>query len=163
MTSFTIRSRTPGSPRRARCHLSPFRPGSEIDRRRRRNTAMVPARCCRRLMSTDAPAATVDLSALQGVLPSTRSHPLWANWKMYSVFDTMSGESCPRPQPLLGRPFRGLFPRSPATRTTRCSREDLAMLRRDMPFARAREVLEEQRKSNVEARRWKKPWQFWKR
>jgi hypothetical protein len=42
--------------------------------------------------------------------------------------------------------------------------EDLTMLRRELPFARAREALEEERVAIEEAARNKrKPWQFWKR
>jgi hypothetical protein len=86
--------------------------------------------------------------------------------KMYSVFDTMSGKSR-RPRstaPGFDDRLRGLFPEIAGDPNYAMQlAEDMAMLRRDMPFARAREVLEEQRKSNVEARRWKKPWQFWKR
>jgi len=146
-------------------HLA--RPGSEIDR----ETMTEYRHGLRALLpeideQLDAPAATVDLSALQGVLLSTAFSSVMGELKMYSVLDTMSGESR-RPRstaPGFDDRLRGLFPEIAGDPNYAMQlAEDLAMLRRDMPFARAREVLEEQRKSDAEARRQKKPWQFWKR
>ncbi|KKL22479.1 hypothetical protein LCGC14_2435010, partial [marine sediment metagenome] len=41
---------------------------------------------------------------------------------------------------------------------------EMTMLRRQLPLARAREVLEDERRAAEDAQRArKKPWQFWKR
>jgi hypothetical protein len=87
--------------------------------------------------------------------------------KMYSVFDTMAGDS--------GRPrstaagfddrLRGLFPEvaaDPASATDLAG--EMTLLRRQLPIARARERIEEARRKAQERARAARPrWQFWKR
>jgi hypothetical protein len=40
--------------------------------------------------------------------------------------------------------------------------EDMTMMRRELPSARALEIIQEQRRASNEARAAKKRWQFWK-
>jgi hypothetical protein len=111
-------------------------------------------------------SATVDLNPLQMTLLSTAFSSVLSELKMYSVFDTMSGDSR-RPRstaPGFDDCLRTLFPEiagDPGYAMTLA--EDMTLMRRELPFARAREVMEEQRKAAEEARKRKKPWQFWKR
>jgi hypothetical protein len=111
-------------------------------------------------------SATVDLNPLQMTLLSTAFSSVLSELKMYSVFDTMSGDSR-RPRstaPGFDDRLRTLFPEiagDPGYAMTLA--EDMTLMRRELPFARAREVMEEQRKAAEEARKRKKPWQFWKR
>jgi hypothetical protein len=111
-------------------------------------------------------SATVDLNPLQMTLLSTAFSSVLSELKMYSVFDTMSGDSR-RPRstaPGFYDRLRTLFPEiagDPGYAMTLA--EDMTLMRRELPFARAREVMEEQRKAAEEARKRKKPWQFWKR
>jgi len=111
--------------------------------------------------------ATFDLTPLQGVLLSTAFSSVMSELKMYSVFDTMSGASN-RPRstaPGFDDRLCTLFPEvagDPGYAMTLA--EDLAMLRRDMPFARSKEALGDERLAVDDAQRGrKKPWQFWKR
>jgi hypothetical protein len=147
-------------------HLA--RPGSEIDR----DTMAEYKHGLREVLPAidaqiDEPVATIDLNPLQAVMLSTAFSSVLSELKMYSVFDRMSGESR-RPRSTAAGfddRLRWLFPQiagDPAYAMELA--ENMALLRRDLPFARAREVLEEQRKDMEAARkRKKKSWQFWKR
>jgi hypothetical protein len=107
-----------------------------------------------------------DLNPLQGMLLSSAFSSTLSELKMYSVFDRMAGESR-RPRstaPGFDDRLRTLFP-AIAGDPSYASRlaEDIAMLRRDMPFARAREMWELERQAAQLERQQRKPWQFWKR
>jgi len=115
----------------------------------------------------DQPHAIFDLNALQAVLLSTAFSSVLSELKMYSVFDRMAGESR-RPRstaPGFDDRLRNLFPEiagDPAYASFLA--EEMALLRRELPFARAREMLEEERlAAEAERRAQKKSWQFWKR
>ncbi len=146
-------------------HLA--RPGSELDR-----DTMAEYRHGLRevLPAIDAqieePVATIDLNPLQAVMLSTAFSSVLSELKMYSVFDAMSGDSR-RPRSTAAGfddRLRWLFPQIAGDSAYAMElAEHMAVLRRDLPFARAREVLEEQRQEMAEARRRKKSWQFWKR
>ncbi len=146
-------------------HLA--RPGSELDR-----DTMAEYRHGLRevLPAIDAqieePVATIDLNPLQAVMLSTAFSSVLSELKMYSVFDAMSGDSR-RPRSTAAGfddRLRWLFPQIAGDSAYAMElAEHMALLRRDLPFARAREVLEEQRQELAEARRRKKSWQFWKR
>jgi hypothetical protein len=146
-------------------HLA--RPGSELDR-----DTMADYRHGLRevLPAIDAqieePVATIDLNPLQAVMLSTAFSSVLSELKMYSVFDAMSGDSR-RPRSTAAGfddRLRWLFPQIAGDSAYAMElAEHMALLRRDLPFARAREVLEEQRQEMAEARRRKKSWQFWKR
>ncbi len=146
-------------------HLA--RPGSELDR-----DTMAEYRHGLRevLPAIDAqieePVATIDLNPLQAVMLSTAFSSVLSELKMYSVFDAMSGDSR-RPRSTAAGfddRLRWLFPQIAGDSAYAMElAEHMALLRRDLPFARAREVLEEQRQEMAEARRRKKSWQFWKR
>jgi hypothetical protein len=84
---------------------------------------------------------------------------------MYSVFDTMSGESR-RPRstaPGFDDRLRSLFPAiaGDAAYASQLA-EDVTMLRRELPSARAREVLDHEKRAAEDARSHKKWWQVWK-
>ena len=101
------------------------------------------------------------------MLLSTALSSVISELKMYSVFDTMSGASN-RPRstaPGFDDRLRGLFPQiagDPGYASQLA--EDMMMLRRELPAARAREVIGEDREAARAAaagrRRW---WQVWKR
>jgi hypothetical protein len=111
--------------------------------------------------------AEVQITPLQAVLLSTGMSSVVSELKMYSVFDTMSAGSL-RPRstaPGFDAKLRALFPEvqdDPAHASTLA--EDMTLLRRELPTARAREILEEEREAlETAARSRKKRWQFWKR
>ena len=146
-------------------HLS--RPGSEIDR----ETMGEYEHGLREVQplidgQLEAPVAEVDLNPVQAVLLSTAFSSVLSELKMYSVFDTMAGDSR-RPRstaPGFDQRLRDLFPAitgDPAYASQLA--EDMALLRRELPSARARQVLEAQRQALEEERRRKKWWQLWKR
>jgi hypothetical protein len=115
----------------------------------------------------EEPVATIDLNPLQAVMLSTAFSSVLSELKLYSVFDRMSGDSR-RPRstaPGFDDRLRWLFPQiagDPAYANELA--EAMALLRRDLPFARARAVLEEERQAMEQQRKTrKKPWQFWKR
>lgn len=147
-------------------HLS--RPGSELDR----ETMAEYRHGLRELLPAveaqiDAPAAEFEMNALQGTLLSTAFSSVLSELKMYSVFDTMAGESR-RPRstaPGFDDRLRELFPQIAGDPGYAMQlAEDMALLRRELPFARAREILEEERREAEAARkRRRRPWQFWKR
>src|SRR3990170_5232378 len=143
-------------------HLA--RPGSELDRKTMREyehgLAEMPAALEPQL---DAESAMLELSSLQVTLLATAMSSVLSELKMYSVFDTMAGES--------GRPrstaagfderLRELFAEvaaDPAAADGLAG--EMAMLRRELPIARARElVAEEQRLAAEGAKAGKKRWQ----
>jgi hypothetical protein len=168
MTSFTIR--LPQHQARLVAlavgyHLS--RPGSEIDR----ETMHEYKHGLRELLpvidaQVDEPAATFDLNPIQATLLSTAFSSVLSELKMYSIFDAMSGESR-RPRstaPGFDDRLRHLFPEIAGDPGYAMQlAEDMTILRRELPFARAREILDDQRRAAEEARNQRKPWQFWKR
>ena len=147
-------------------HLA--RPGSELDSKTMREyehgLAELPALLEPQL---DAETATLALSSLQVTLLATAMSSVLSELKMYSVFDTMAGDSA-RPRSTahgFDEKLRGLFPEIAADPAVA---DDLAgemtMLRRELPLGRARERLEEEHRAAEERERaGKKRWQFWKR
>jgi hypothetical protein len=115
----------------------------------------------------EAQTVVVEVTPLQAVLLSTAISSVISELKMYSVFDTMSGESQRPRSTALGFDdrLRSLFPEVVGDPTyAGMLAEEMTMLRREIPSARAREVMEEQRQEALEAERGrKKRWQFWKR
>lgn len=147
-------------------HLS--RPGAEIDP----DTMNEYRHGLREILplieaQVEEPAAEFELNALQATMLSTAFSSVLSELKMYSVFDRMA-EGSRRPRSTAAGfddHLRDLFPAvaGDAAYASQLA-EDMALLRRDLPFARAREVLEEQRKTaEEERRRRKKFWQLWKR
>jgi len=147
-------------------HLA--RPGSEIDRDTMEEYQHGLGEVLPVIQSqVDDVSATFDLSPLQATLLSTAFSSVMSELKMYSIFDTMSGESA-RPRstaPGFDDHLRTLFPEvSDDPSYAMGLAEDLAMLRRELPFARAKQALEEESVALEEAKRARrKPWQFWKR
>ena len=147
-------------------HLA--RPGSELDRETMREyehgLAEVPAALEPQL---EGERATLELSSLQVTLLATAMSSVVSELKMYSVFDTMAGES--------GRPrstaagfderLRSLFPEVAADPVAADALAgEMTMLRRELPLGRARAVIEdEQRLAQERARAGKRRWRFWKR
>jgi len=147
-------------------HLA--RPGAELDRETlqeyEHGLAAVPTALEPQL---DAESATLELSSLQVTLLATAMSSVVSELKMYSTFDAMAGES--------GRPrstaagfderLRALFPEvaaEPAAADALAG--EMTMLRRELPLARAREVIEDERSLAEErARAGKRRWRFWKR
>ncbi len=147
-------------------HLA--RPGSELDRETmheyEHGLAELPAALEPQL---DAEAATLELSPLQTSLLATALSSVVNELKMYSVFDTMAGESA-RPRstaPGFDEKLRELFPEiAEDTAVATDLAGEMTMLRRELPLGRVGEVLEEERRAAEEGERSpKKPWQFWKR
>ena len=147
-------------------HLA--RPGSELDRvtlqEYEHGLAEVPAALEPQL---DTESATLELSSLQVTLLATAMSSVVSELKMYSVFDTMAGES-ERPRstaPGFDERLRALFPEvaaEPAAADALAGQ--MTMLRRGLPLARARELIEdEQRLAEERARAGKRRWRFWKR
>jgi hypothetical protein len=146
-------------------HLS--RPGSELDP----ETLHDYAHGLRELQpvvdaQVESEGAVLELTPLQAVLLGTALSSVVSELKMYSVFDTMSGASR-RPRstaPGFDERLRALFP-AVAGDPDYASQlaEDLTMLRRELPSARAREVIEEEKLAAEETRSRKKWWQVWRR
>ena len=114
----------------------------------------------------DQPHAVFDLNRLQGVLLSTAFSSVLSELKMYSVFDRMAGESR-RPRSTatgFDDHLRDLFPEiaGDAGYASQLA-EEMALLRRELPFARAREALEAERREAEATKSSRKSWQFWKR
>jgi hypothetical protein len=112
-------------------------------------------------------SAVVELTPLQAVLLGTAMSSVVSELKMYSVFDTMSGNSG-RPRstaPGFDVRLHELFPRiAEEPSYTAELAEDMTLLRRELPSARAREILKEEEEAALAAQRArKKRWQFWKR
>lgn len=111
--------------------------------------------------------AALELAPLQVILLSAALSSVISELKMYSVFDTMSGSSA-RPRSTASGfddRLRGLFPEVAGDPSYASQlAEDMTMLRRQLPAARAREMLEEERRLAAEAARAaRRRWQFWKR
>ena len=146
-------------------HLS--RPGSELDP----DTLSDYAHGLRELQPAldsqlDSESAQLELTPLQAVLLSTALSSVVSELKMYSVFDTMSGSSR-RPRSTargFDERLRSLFPEvagDPGYASQLA--EDMALLRRELPSARAQELIAEERAADEAARRRKKWWQVWRR
>jgi hypothetical protein len=146
-------------------HLS--RPGSELDP----NTLSDYAHGLREVQPVintqiDHDAATLEMTPLQTTLLATALSSVVSELKMYSVFDTMSGTSR-RPRstaPGFDDRLRSLFPEiagDPGYASQLA--EDVTLLRRELPLARAQEVTEDERAAQKAARRRKKWWQVWRR
>ena len=147
-------------------HLA--RPGSELDRETlqayEHGLAEVAAALEPQL---EGESATLGVSSLQVTLLATAMSSVVSELKMYSVFDSMAGES--------GRPrstaagfderLRALFPEvaaEPAAADGLAG--EMTMLRRELPLGRARAVIEdEQRLAEERARAGKRRWRFWRR
>lgn len=147
-------------------HLA--RPGSELDpdtmAEYEHGLAEVPPALEPQL---GAEAASIELNPLQIALLSTALSSVISELKMYSVFDTMAGESA-RPRstaPGFDDRLRVLFPQVAADPSYASQlAEDAMMLRRQLPSGRAREILEEERRAAEEGQRGRKRgWRFWKR
>jgi hypothetical protein len=146
-------------------HLS--RPGSELDP----DTLSDYKHGLRELRpvidaQVESDSATLELMPLQAVLLSTALSSVVSELKMYSVFDTMAGASR-RPRstaPGFDDRLRSLFPAiaGDAEYASQLA-EDVTMLRRELPSARAREVIAEEKRVLEEARSRKRWWQVWKR
>jgi len=114
----------------------------------------------------DDESALLEVTPLQTVLLSTALSSVVSELKMYSTFDTMAGESR-RPRstaPGFDDRLRSLFPEvaGDAAYASQLA-EDMTMLRRELPSARAREMLEEERQAAETARARRNWWRFWKR
>jgi hypothetical protein len=111
-------------------------------------------------------SVVLDLSPLQTTLLATALSSVVSELKMYSVFDTMAGQSR-RPRssaPGFDERLRSLFPGvagDPAYASQLAG--DMIMLRRELPLGRAKEVIREEREAAASMRARKKWWQFWKR
>src|SRR3990170_4047721 len=147
-------------------HLA--RPGSELDRETlqayEHGLAEVPAALEPQL---GAESATLELSSLQVTLLATAMSSVVSELKMHSTLDAMAGES--------GRPrstaagfderLRTLFPEVAADPPAADALAgEITMLRRELPLARARALIEdEQRLAEERARAGKRRWRFWRR
>lgn len=110
--------------------------------------------------------ATIELSPLQATLLHTAMSSVTSELKMFSLFDTMSGSSRRPRSTAAGFDARlmELFPEV-STEPSMASdlAEDMAMLRRELPVQRAKELLDEERRAAEEAKRSRKRWwQFWR-
>ena len=146
-------------------HLA--RPGSELDRdtlqEYQHGLAEVPAALEPQL---DAERATLELSSLQVTLLATAMSSVVSELKMYSVFDTMAGESGRSRSTAAGfdERLRELFPEVAAEPAAADAlAEEMTMLRRELPVGRARELMEETRIAEERAQAGKRRWQFWRR
>ena len=114
----------------------------------------------------DEDTVEFELTPLQAVLLSTATSGVISELKMYSVFDTRSGDSR-RPRstaPGFDETLRELFPEIAGdAHHASTLAEEMTLLRRDLPSARAREIIEAERQAALTARSKKKAWQFWKR
>ena len=147
-------------------HLA--RPGSELDRETlqeyEHGLAEVPAALEAQL---DAESVTLELSSLQVTLLATAMSSVVSELKMYSVFDTMAGESGRPRSTAAGFDERlcALFPEvagEPAAADALAG--EMTLLRRELPLGRARELVEDdQRLAEERAQAGKKRWRFWKR
>lgn len=146
-------------------HLS--RPGSELDPKTMAEYEHGLAEVMREIEpQTEAEHAIIEVNPLQTVLLSAALSSIISELKMYSLFDTMSGASA-RPRstaPGFDDRIRRLFPEVAADASAASQiAEDATMLRRQLPSARARRALQEQRDAAARKGQRRKPWQFWKR
>jgi hypothetical protein len=107
----------------------------------------------------------VQVTPLQTVLLTTAMSSVISELKMYSVFDRMS-EGSRRPRSAatgFDDRLRTLFPEVAGDPTyATILAEEMTMLRREIPSARAREIIEEERAAALAAKGRKKRWQFWR-
>jgi len=146
-------------------HLS--RPGSEIDP----DTLGDYEHGLREILpeldsQLEAEVSALEVTPLQAVLLSTAFSSVISELKMYSVFDTMSGDSR-RPRstaPGFDDRLRALFPQIAGDPTYASQlAADMTLMRRELPSARALEIIQEQHRARKDARAHKKRWQFWRR
>jgi hypothetical protein len=147
-------------------HLA--RPGAEIDR----DTMQEYEHGLRELLPVldgqlDDPTAQFSLTPLQSVLLATAFSSVISELKMYSLLDTMSGASS-RPRssaPGFDERLRALFPQVAADPTQATAlADDMLMLRRSLPFARGKELREQELEDRAtKSRGREKRWQFWRR
>ena|SRR5438093_7741762 len=111
-------------------------------------------------------SVVIELNSLQVVLLSTSLSSVISELKMYSVFDTMSGGSG-RPRstaPGFDDRLRRLFPEIAGDPLFASQlAEEMTMLRRELPAARAREIMDNERKEREAAAAKRPRWQFWRR
>jgi len=114
----------------------------------------------------DQDTAAIEVEPLQAVLLTTALSSVISELKMYSVFDTMS-EGSRRPRSTatgFDDRLRTLFPEIAADPSYAIVLAgEMTMLRREIPSARAREILEDEGQAALAAKSRKKRWQFWKR
>ncbi len=145
-------------------HLA--RPGSELDRDTMREyehgLAEVPHTLDPQL---DAQEATLELGPLQVTLLSAALSSVVNELKTYAMLDITPGGRPRSAAPTFDDKLRSLFPEVAADPPAASDLAgEAAILRRQLPLARARELLEEERRAAEKERRArKKPWQFWKR
>ena len=149
-------------------HYHLARPGSELDpqtaREHEHGLREVPSALEPQL---DAESAALEIRPLQVALLATALSSVINELKVYAVFDAMAGESARPRSTALGfdDKLRALFPEiagDPSTASDLAG--EMTMLRRQLPLARAREALGDERRAADEARRTRKrPWQLWKR
>ena len=115
----------------------------------------------------DEEQAVIEVNPLQTVLLTTALSSVISELKMYSVFDTMSaGSNRPRSTATgFDDRLRALFPAVTGDPEYASQlAEDTMMLRRELPSARAREIMEEQREATRQAKAARKRWwRFWDR
>ncbi len=144
-------------------HLA--RPGSELDRDTIREyehgLSEVPQALDPQL---DAQEATLELGPLQVTLLSAALSSVVNELKTYAMLDITPGGRPRSAAPGFDDKLRSLFPEVAADAPAASDLAgEAAILRRQLPLARARELLEEQRTADQKQRARKKPWQFWKR
>jgi len=146
-------------------HLS--RPGSEIDPETLSGYRHGLSELRPELDSQlDSDSVVLELSPLQTTLLANALSSVASELKMYSVFDTMAGQSR-RPRstaPGFDERLRTLFPEvagDPAHASELA--EDIIMLRRELPLERAQEVIREAREAAAARRARKRWWQVWRR
>ncbi len=110
--------------------------------------------------------AALEITPLQTVLLSAAFSSVINELKIYSMLDTMSGGSA-RPRSTAAgfdSRLRDLFPEvaGDASYASQLA-ADMTMLRRELPSARAREIVEEERRAREAGRQGKKRWRFWER
>jgi hypothetical protein len=147
-------------------HLA--RPGSEIDRETMAEYQHGLGEVLPVLdAQLDADTAAIEVTPLQAVLLSGAFSAVISELKMYSTLDTMAGASH-RPRstaPGFDDRLRTLFPEvaGEAAYASKLA-EDMTLLRRQLPSARARGIIEEEKRAAMEAAKGpKKAWQFWRR
>ncbi len=142
------------------------RPGAELDRETMREyehgLAEVPAALDPQL---DAEAATVELHPLQVTLLAGALSSVVNELKTYSMLDATAGGRPRSAAPAFDDRLRSLFPEVAADPPAAADLAgEAAMLRRELPLARARELLDEERRTAEKARRGRKrTWQFWRK
>jgi len=144
-------------------HLA--RPGSELDhdtmQEYEHGLAEVPHTLDPQL---DAQEATLELGPLQVTLLSAALSSVVNELKTYAMLDITPGGRPRSAAPVFDDKLRSLFPEVAADPPAASDLAgEAATLRRPLPLARARELLDEQRTADQKPRARKKPWQFWKR